>query len=92
MMAAAAGAFSPASAADPAAGPSSGRAFNGLDEASQDALEGIQANGAGQAASPTAANPPGAASPLAGPCSFSFAGFRVSRTLMASAPEVPAVS
>ncbi|KAK9836590.1 hypothetical protein WJX74_003927 [Apatococcus lobatus] len=58
-MAAPAGAFSPASTAGPAAGPSSGRIFDGLDEASQNALEGIQANGAGQASSPTSANPPG---------------------------------
>ena len=59
MTAGAAGAFSPASAAGPAAGPLTGRVFNGLDEASQDALEGIQANGAGQAVSPAAANSPG---------------------------------
>ena len=56
-MAAAAGAFSPAFG--PAAGPSSGRVFNGLEEASQDALVGIQANGANQASSPMPANPPG---------------------------------
>lgn len=62
MSAAAAGAFSPAFG--PAAGPSSGHVFDGLDEASQNALVGIQANGANTASSPMPANPPGMPSML----------------------------